>query len=206
MAIASRSLALSYYQDSKREALRMTFNKTREGSRRRWFLSLLGRLASRNERFHHLCKRSVTTVSRFNVFATTRSERIKAWTASVWVCASVTGFALILNLSLLIWASTAFPSVSGISTLFEGSCSTVSSWDTWLHLLINILGTLLLGASNYTMQCLSAPDRTEVNAAHAQGKWLDIGVPSVKNLRWIDKKRVLAWTLLAFTSIPTSLM
>lgn len=184
----------------------MTFYKPRQQNRRLWLLHIPGRLGSRNERLHRLCKSSVTTVNRFSAFATTRSDRIKAWTASVWVCASVTAFALVLNLSLVVWASTAFPSASGISTLYEGSCSRVSSWDTWLHLLINILSTLLLGASNYTMQCLSAPDRAEVDNVHARGKWLDIGVPSVRNLRWIDKKRMLAWTLLALTSIPTSLM
>jgi hypothetical protein len=55
--------------------------------------------------------------------------------------------------------------------------------NIYLHLLINFLGTLILGAINYAMQCLFALTRAEVNAAHAKGKWLDIGVLSARNLR-----------------------
>lgn len=74
--------------------------------------------------------------------------------------------------------------------------------SAWLHLAINVLGTILLGASNYCMQCLSFPTRDEVNKAHSRGAWLDIGVPSVRNLRQISSKRLALWWLLAVSSIP----
>lgn len=56
------------------------------------------------------------------------------------------------------------------------------------------------------MQCLSAPTRKEVDEAHAQGKWLDIGVPSVRNLTNIAKPRVAMWLGLGLTSLPLHLM
>ena len=55
------------------------------------------------------------------------------------------------------------------------------------------------------MQCLSAPTRKEVDEAHAKGKWLDIGVPSVRNLTNIAKPRVGMWLGLALTSLPLHL-
>lgn len=78
--------------------------------------------------------------------------------------------------------------------------------DLWLHLGINLLSTILLGASNYTMQCLSAPTRDEINKAHQQRIYLDIGVPSVRNLGRISQRRRRLWWLLALSSIPLHFM
>lgn len=74
------------------------------------------------------------------------------------------------------------------------------------HLVINILSTLLLGACNYSMQCLSSPTRAEIDKAHNKGVWLDIGVPSVRNLRRLSTARVTLWWLLAISSIPLHLL
>ena len=74
--------------------------------------------------------------------------------------------------------------------------------DLWLHLGINLLSTILLGASNYTMQCLSAPTRDEINNAHQQRISCDIGIPSVRNLGRISRRRRILWWMTALSSIP----
>ncbi len=56
------------------------------------------------------------------------------------------------------------------------------------------------------MQCLSSPTRNEIDKAHSQGIWLDIGVPSVRNLRRLSTTRIILWWLLAFSSIPLHLL
>lgn len=56
------------------------------------------------------------------------------------------------------------------------------------------------------MQCLSSPERGEIDKAHCKGIWLDIGVPSVRNLRRISATRILLWWLLALSSIPLRLL
>ena len=56
------------------------------------------------------------------------------------------------------------------------------------------------------MQCLSSPTRSEIDKAHSQGIWLDIGVPSVRNLRRLSKTRIVLWWLLAISSIPLHLL
>lgn len=90
----------------------------------------------------------------------------------------------------------------GVVDLYHGDCAFVKRVNALAHIVINVLGTLLLGASNLTLQLLVAPTRKEVDEAHANGTWLDIGVPSFRNLWGISRLRVTLWCLLAVTSIP----
>lgn len=120
-------------------------------------------------------------------------------------CALIAGFAFFVNLSLIIWASTkGFK--RGIATIQEGDCNETKRLDLWLHLGINFLSSLLLGASNYTMQCLSAPTRDEISKAHRQQITMDIGIPSVRNLRRISWRRISLWWLIALSSAPLHFM
>lgn len=93
-----------------------------------------------------------------------------------------------------------------VVSIYEGSCSWGKRVDTGIHILINILSTLLLGASNLCMQLLAAPTRQEVKNAHRKGDWLDIGVPSWRNLWRIEPQRRVIWWFLALSSIPVHFM
>ncbi|KAL4998350.1 hypothetical protein BDV10DRAFT_73937 [Aspergillus recurvatus] len=118
---------------------------------------------------------------------------------------SITSFTvLILNLVMVCWASFRH-SDQGQSVLYSGSCDRAKEIGTCVHLLINVLSTLLLSASNFGMQCLSAPTRNDIDRAHARNKWLDIGVPSIRNLRGIPRSRLLLWLCLVLTSVPLHL-
>ena len=64
----------------------------------------------------------------------------------------------------------------------------------------------VLSGSNYTQQCLAAPTRGEIDAAHAKRQWMDIGVPSVRNLLRIKRERTLLWIAIGFMSIPLHLL
>lgn len=55
-------------------------------------------------------------------------------------------------------------------------------------------------------QCLSSPTRIEVDKAHAQGRWLDIGIPSIRNVRHLSRQRIKLWVLLALSSLPLHLL
>lgn len=124
---------------------------------------------------------------------------------------------LAANLALTIFAVTHYGSQNGVGTIYEGDCNRVKTLDQWLHLLINLLSTGMLSASNYCMQLQAAPTRADIdrahqarsheeNRAHQEGQWLDIGVPSLRNLRYISAWRRVAWALLAISSIPIHLM
>ncbi|KAI9850909.1 MAG: hypothetical protein M1824_003016 [Vezdaea acicularis] len=135
-----------------------------------------------------------------------RRRRMTGWRGGVVSCAFTAGTVLIINSSFLIWGLVKRDASSGFGTIFEGRCTKEKSLTLWIHLAINILSTVLLSASNYCMQVLSAPTREEVNKAHAKGFWMDIGVPSVRNLGKISRQRLLFWWILGCSSIPLHLM
>lgn len=90
--------------------------------------------------------------------------------------------------------------------IYEGKCTVANQWSTGLHVIINILSTWLLAASNYVMQCLNAPSREDLDRAHPQGRWLYIGTWSFKNFREMDWKRKTLWGLLFLSSTPIHLL
>ncbi|OCK80650.1 hypothetical protein K432DRAFT_434615 [Lepidopterella palustris CBS 459.81] len=130
-----------------------------------------------------------------------------SWNPGTLGCAIAAGSVLILNTVIVVWveARNGFPHLGkrdGKRTLFYGDCETTKQLNTAVHLLINLFSTILLGASNYCMQCMSAPTRAEVDLAHSQSRWVDIGVPSIKNLKHVSKTRVVLWFLLILSSLP----
>ena len=118
----------------------------------------------------------------------------------------IVGVILLTNFILTLWAAANYPHSRGVSTLYQGSCAFVKRLDLWLHLLINVLSTGMLMASNYCMQLQAAPTRKNVDKAHKVQDWLDIGVPSLRNLRYISNWRRFSWVLLALSSLPVHLM
>lgn len=113
-------------------------------------------------------------------------------------------FVFLLNVILTIWASVRSKSNNG--HIYQGSCATAKRYNMGLHILINVLSTLLLGASNYSMQCLSAPTRKAIDRAHSKGRWLDIGVQSLRNLKRAEKWKKVVWLLLGLSSLPLHLL
>ncbi|PGH21346.1 hypothetical protein AJ80_03397 [Polytolypa hystricis UAMH7299] len=135
-----------------------------------------------------------------------RRKNTTGWRAGVVSCAITAVVVFTLNLAFTVWAiRTTGLEEGGRGILFTGACSRVRYLNTTAHILLNILSTALLGASNYCMQCLSAPSRREVDLAHANRRWLDIGVPNIRNLRHIQGKRVVLWACLGISSLPLHL-
>lgn len=118
----------------------------------------------------------------------------------------VTAFVLLVNIVLLAVSTKLPDSDTGGKLLFEGDCGYAGSRSTIAHLGINILATLILGASNAAMQCLSAPTRGDIDRVHERGRWLDIGLSSVRNVWFGDRVRQVAWLSLLITSIPLHLV
>lgn len=130
----------------------------------------------------------------------------QGWKMVVLAGALATATVLIINVVLLAWALAAFPYERGIVEVYSGSCGKVKSIVTWSHLGINILSTVVLGASNACMQVLVAPTRAEIDAAHQKRKWLDIGTQTLRNMKYIRGKRRALWAVLALSSVPLHLL
>lgn len=130
----------------------------------------------------------------------------RGWRKVVVAAASATGVVLLVNTVFLVVATVRFKIDNGVGVIYEGDCGLVQRWDTALHLLINLLGTGLLAASSFTMQCLGAPTRSEVDNAHGRGVSLDIGLPTVKNLFYMKVWKGILWLFLCLSSLPLHLL
>ncbi|ETN47063.1 uncharacterized protein HMPREF1541_01253 [Cyphellophora europaea CBS 101466] len=132
------------------------------------------------------------------------------WKFGASAAAITAGVTAVVNIGFGIWilaaAGSQDPNGRILAELFHGSCSTTARMNTWSHLAINVISTCLLAGSNYCMQCLVAPSRADVNQAHAKGRWLDIGLPSIRNLHHISRLRCCLWGLLAISSLPLHLL
>ncbi|KAG0635405.1 hypothetical protein HOY80DRAFT_893103, partial [Tuber brumale] len=130
------------------------------------------------------------------------------WHTGALACATSVVVVLFINIGLTIYAATnpEYKMEGGFGTLYSGSCDKSRTIGMWVYLGINFLSTLLLSGSNYTQQCLAAPTRSEIDVAHAKRRWMDIGVPSVRNLFWIKRERTFLWVAIGVTSIPLHLL
>ncbi|KIX09181.1 uncharacterized protein Z518_00260 [Rhinocladiella mackenziei CBS 650.93] len=135
----------------------------------------------------------------------TWSSRLYGWRSGALGAAGIAVVSLLINVVGLAWLGS-HKADSGLVEVFNGDCEKVERLDIWIHLAINAISTLLLGGSNYCMQCLSAPTRPEINRAHVNGRFLDIGVPSVRNLLSIPTYKTLLWLTLGLSSVPLHLM
>lgn len=131
------------------------------------------------------------------------------WRAGVRCAAALSAFVLLLNISVIVVAYThpvRQQSGESFGPLIIGDCERIKRIGTWIHLGINVLSSLVLGGSNYCLQCLSAPTRTEVDKAHSEGFWLHIGVPNLRNFWKIRRRKFLVWVILGLSSIPFHLL
>ncbi|KAI1360601.1 hypothetical protein F5Y08DRAFT_348662 [Xylaria arbuscula] len=142
-----------------------------------------------------------------------------------WKRAAIVNCILLLVVSIvlvgfLIAATVQARGIEDPIFIYEGFCRDhgVSYINLSLHLLINIFSTLVegillmaelnhrLASTNFFMQILNAPTREEIDAAHLEGKWLEIGVSSARNLFKISKFRSYCWLGLLISSIPIHLL
>ncbi|KAL2264806.1 hypothetical protein VTJ83DRAFT_7316 [Remersonia thermophila] len=115
------------------------------------------------------------------------------------------GMALIVSAMLMVLAAAFACLVAAISELvegrtavFSGGCDKARRIDWALHAVVSVLGVALLAGAHYAFQVLTSPTRDEVSSAHHRHVWLDVGVPSFRNLRHIETRRaVLAVVVLA---------
>ncbi|PPJ58404.1 hypothetical protein CBER1_08085 [Cercospora berteroae] len=130
----------------------------------------------------------------------------QSWGVTITAGAATAALVLTINIWVFTYVALQFNIEAGIATIHRGTCTVTSNISTYGHLLINILGTLLLGASNAGAQLLSAPTRSDIARAHSKNRWMDIGVPSLRNLRTISRWRRLGWVVLMTSSIPLHLL
>lgn len=131
---------------------------------------------------------------------------IAGWRAGLLRAFLLSLVALIVNVAIYAWLFATYNSTDGTATIMSGSCSMIRNANTGIHAALNVLSTLVLGASTYAMQGMTAPTRKEVDVAHLKGKWVEIGTSSVRNLFHVRRRNAWIWGLLALTSLPFHLL
>ncbi|GAW23222.1 hypothetical protein ANO14919_127730 [Xylariales sp. No.14919] len=86
--------------------------------------------------------------------------------------------------------------------LYEGDSRSTQRINLILHVLLNLLSTVVAASSGFFMQILSSPSRKEVDDAHRNLHSLDIGVPSIKNLDFVSPLKRFLWFSLLIISLP----
>ncbi|PYI20410.1 hypothetical protein BO99DRAFT_357913 [Aspergillus violaceofuscus CBS 115571] len=131
-------------------------------------------------------------------------EWIKGAVICTWITATILALNSIMLMVALIFAyrQSSNRGQFQMVALYTGQCSLASHSATGLHVVINVLGTILLGASSYVMQCLGAPSRSDIDRAHARSRWLTVGRFSFRNFAVMSPKRKVLWGLLLLSSTP----
>ncbi|KAJ5823651.1 hypothetical protein N7447_005991 [Penicillium robsamsonii] len=110
------------------------------------------------------------------------------WRHGATICLAATITILLLNIIMTAVAASRAENPSfEAEAIFAGDCGRAKYWSTALHILINIFGT-------------------DVDRMHATGKWLDVGRPSIANLRVMKWKQVSLWCLLLLSSLPLHML
>ncbi|KAK5683807.1 hypothetical protein LTS10_003670 [Elasticomyces elasticus] len=135
-----------------------------------------------------------------------RRDPHSKWKTTVSIGAGLATGVLAINIAILAWTKSSFSNKDGMATVFEGSCGVAEKAVLGADLAINVLSTLLLGASNHNAQLLSAPTRSDIDRQHSRGMWLDIGVSSARNFRYLPRWRLTIWTVLILSTVPLHLL
>ncbi|KAH8834588.1 hypothetical protein DL96DRAFT_1443593, partial [Flagelloscypha sp. PMI_526] len=127
------------------------------------------------------------------------------WRFGATLAVALGSIVLVVNVTVLGFLIRRNSTHSAIVPIITGSCASLKHTSLFVHLAINVASSLLLSGSNFCMQCISAPTRRDIDAAHERGRWFDIAVPSVRNIRFLGRKRLLLWLFIGLSSIPLHL-
>ncbi|KAK4122382.1 hypothetical protein N657DRAFT_576349 [Parathielavia appendiculata] len=92
------------------------------------------------------------------------------------------------------------------SAFFVGPCAAARGPEGGLHAVISVFVVVLVAGANYTFQVIASPTREEVTAAHLGREWLDIGIPSFRGIRRIERGRGFLAVMVLVMAVLTQIM
>jgi hypothetical protein len=131
---------------------------------------------------------------------------LSGWRAGVALNALITFLILVMAIICLTLAISRTQVLGGETAIYNGSCAMTAQINASLHFAINIVVVILIAGANYLFQVLSSPTRVEVAVAHDRKKWLDIGIPSLRNLSAISSSRVFMTSIILIAAVSTQIM
>lgn len=152
--------------------------------------------------------RQLENLREWNLGTWDRFNRLSGWRRGAFINTVLVSavFVVLISSHIFLWAKSKSP--AGYHIIHSGRCAgnSVGRLNTVLHLIINILSTLVLASTNFFMQVLNAPSRAELDSAHEKGSWLDIGVPSPRNAFRVSRFKTIMWILFFLSSVPIHIL
>lgn len=95
---------------------------------------------------------------------TWKQMHLSGWRFGTLLFSLASLVALLLNVAITIYSVSRYGGTisKDFEPIFVGNCAETKSLNTWIHLAINILSSILLSGSNYCMQVMTAPSRKDV--------------------------------------------
>ncbi|KAG8164133.1 hypothetical protein KVR01_006051 [Diaporthe batatas] len=155
------------------------------------------------DRKHQIQSRPSSSLGVWNRFRSLSGWRKSAIVNTVLVSAV---FLVLLICHIVLWATSGH--VAGYQIIYSERCAdnAIGRLNTLFHLMINVLSSLVLASTNFFMQVLNAPSREELDNAHEKGSWLDVGIPSPRNVFRVSRFKRIMWILFFLSSVPIHLL
>ncbi|PHH88532.1 hypothetical protein CDD83_7424 [Cordyceps sp. RAO-2017] len=119
-----------------------------------------------------------------------------------WITTVLVAFFLCFALVATRWGISGRP----VAQLYMGDCSHAKNVSSGMQAILSVVSISLTVCFDFFLRLVSSPTVSDLRRAHHDGRSLDIGTQSLRNLRHISPKRRLCWGLLLCTSVPIQLL
>ncbi|KAI1381015.1 hypothetical protein F4677DRAFT_208613 [Hypoxylon crocopeplum] len=133
-------------------------------------------------------------------------RHVTGWRGGVIFNSLVSFLILVVGIICLILVIAKARLLSGESAIYSGDCTTANHINVGIHIVIDVFGVALLSGANYVFQVLSSPTRREVATAHGNKRWLDIGIPSIRNFSHISGFRATVVVIILLSAVATQVI
>ena len=126
----------------------------------------------------------------------------------VFLVARIIAIAIIFffNIIWLVRAKVQHGTTHGFGTVDRGACDTIENLNSRMHVVINVLSTVLLASTTTFMILAYSPTRSEIDTAHRKQQHLTVGSIGVRNLSHISGKRAAIYIILLLALAPVHLL
>lgn len=112
---------------------------------------------------------------------------------------------ILVALLICVGLSSANGGVFQVTKLYAGQCSRAKVMNQCLQLVCAITAIGMSVSFDFFIRLVSSPTVDDLREAHSQGRSLDVGVHSFRNLRQLSQWRKLWWVSLVAIGIPIQL-
>ncbi|KAI1100210.1 hypothetical protein F4804DRAFT_344917 [Jackrogersella minutella] len=161
--------------------------------------------------FGHYYSSSTDNTRDLNTFSSWSRQsglrrHFSGWRGGVIFNSLISFIILLVGIICLILVIAKAKLLSGESAIFVGDCTTAEHINIGIHIVINAFGVAILSGANYVFQVLSSPTRREVAAAHEDRRWLDIGIPSIRNFKHISGFRSTVAVIVLLSAVASQVI